>query len=105
MRAFSSVLERSQIDGATGIDWLEDTNRRPTRQACLLNLLASLRTRPTQSAPLIDLVHDVFLVANDRMYAKVDRTLLDSLEALGTAIRRSPFSAKASRMRRSTDGC
>jgi hypothetical protein len=80
--SIQSVLERSQIDGATGIDWLEDTNRRPTRQACLLNLLASLRTRPTQSAPLIDLVHDVFLVANDRIYAKVDRTLLDSLEAL-----------------------
>jgi hypothetical protein len=76
------VLERSQVDGALSVDWLVDPNRRPTRQACLLNLMASLRTRPTMTAPLVKLVHDVFLVANDRIYAKVDRKLLDTLQRL-----------------------
>jgi len=76
------VLDRSQVDGAPCAEWLEDDNRRPTRQACLLNLMASLRTKPTLAAPLVRLVHDVFLVANDRIYAKVDRTLLDSLQTL-----------------------
>ena len=77
-----SVLNRSMVDGLAATDWLEDRSRRPTRQACLLNLLASLRTRPTLRAPLVALVHDVFVVANDRIYAKVDRTLLDTLNAL-----------------------
>jgi len=77
-----SVLERSKIDGVAGVEWLEDSSHRPTRQACLLNLLASLRTRPTSTQSLVALVHDVFLVANDRIYAKVDRTLLDRLNAL-----------------------
>src|SRR5262245_24539140 len=80
--SIESVLERSKIDGVDGVDWLEDSSRRPTRQACLLNLLASLRTRPSSTQSLITLVHDVFLVANDRIYAKVDRTLLDRLNEL-----------------------
>jgi hypothetical protein len=76
------VLGRSTVDGVAAIEWLEDTDRRPTRQACLLNLLASLRTRPASGAPLLRLVHDVFVVGNDRVYAKVDRSLLDTIQAL-----------------------
>jgi hypothetical protein len=76
------LLERSRVDGTDAVDWLEDTNRRPTRQACLLNLLASMRTRPKVGAPLLPLVDHVFLVANDRIYAKVDRLLLDTLQSL-----------------------
>jgi hypothetical protein len=76
------VLDRSQVDGSNAVNWLEDTNRRPTRQACLLNLLASLRARPKLSAPLLPLIDRVFLVANDRIYTKVDRRLLDTLQAL-----------------------
>jgi hypothetical protein len=45
-----AVLERSRVDGEPAVDWLEDTNRRPTRQACLLNLIASPRTRPAAGA-------------------------------------------------------
>jgi hypothetical protein len=74
-----NVLDRSRVDGLPATEWVVDDNRRATRRACLLNVLASLRTRPSVRAPLIHLVHDVFLVANDRVYAKVDRTLLDSL--------------------------
>jgi hypothetical protein len=78
----SGVLERSRVDGIPMNDWIVDPNFRPTRQACLLNLLASLRTRPTPSAPLLKLLLDIFFVANDRLYAKVDRKLLDVLQAL-----------------------
>ena len=77
-----TVLRRSRIDGSVATDWLEDTNRRPTRQACLLNLMASLRSRPTKASPLLPLVENVFLAANDRIYTKVDRALLLTLQQL-----------------------
>jgi hypothetical protein len=76
------LLDRSTIDDVPAAAWLEDSTRRPTRQACLLNLLASLRTRPTVRDPLVELVHDVYYVGNDRVYAKVDRVLVDTLSAL-----------------------
>ena len=80
--AILSVLEASRVDGTGGSDWIVDTTRRPSRQACLLNLLASLRTRPASGAPLLAHVQQVFHVANDRMYAKVDRKLVDVLQTL-----------------------
>jgi hypothetical protein len=80
--AIRSMLDRSQIDGRPGSEWLEDSSRRPTRRACLLNLAASIRARPTLSDPLLGLVHGVFFVANDRIYLKADRTLLDRLSNL-----------------------
>jgi hypothetical protein len=73
------LLGRSTIDGMTGEAWVASSQKRPTRQACLLNLLASMRARPKVSRPLIDLVDHVFWVANDRIYAKVDKRLLDVL--------------------------
>jgi hypothetical protein len=76
------VLKRSEIDGLTGFDWVHDDSHRPARQACLLNLLATLRTRPGKSEPLLDLVHHVFAVANDRIYTRVDRAFLETLETL-----------------------
>jgi hypothetical protein len=88
-----AVLDRSSVNGMPAVDWLEDATRRPTRQACLLNLMASLRTRPSKGAPLIRLVHDVFMAANDRLYAKVDRKLLDSLQTLADDPKR-PFYAE-----------
>jgi len=77
-----ALLEKSRVDTVNAVEWLEDEARRPTRQACLLNLMASLRSRPSAKVPLIGLVRDVFYVGNDRMYAKVDRALFDSLQAL-----------------------
>jgi hypothetical protein len=76
------VLDASTVDGVLAEDWLQDDSHRATRRACLLNLLASLRTRPTLGAPLVALVHDVFMMSNDRIYAKVDRAMLDALNAL-----------------------
>jgi hypothetical protein len=88
-----AVLERSTVNGMPAVDWLEDATRRPTRQACLLNLMAALRIRPNKGAPLIRMVLDVFMVANDRLYAKVDRKLLDSLQTLANDPKR-PFYAE-----------
>ena len=88
-----TLLQRSIVNGVPAVEWLADTSRRPTRQACLLNLMASLRTRPTRGAPLIRLVHHVFMAANDRIYAKVDRKLLDSLQTLANDPKR-PFFAE-----------
>jgi len=88
-----AVLDRSTVNGMPAVDWLEDTTRRPTRQACLLNLMASLRIRPNKGAPLIRMVRDVFMVANDRLYAKVDRKLLDLLQTLANDPKR-PFYAE-----------
>lgn len=88
-----AVLDRSSVNGLPAVEWLEDTTRRPTRQACLLNLMASLRIRPNKGAPLIGLVQDVFMVANDRLYAKVDRKLLASLQTLADDPKR-PFYAE-----------
>ena len=88
-----AVLDRSTVNGIAAVDWLEDSTRRPTRQACLLNLMASLRIRPNKGAPLIRMVQDVFMVANDRLYAKVDRKLLDSLQTLANDPKR-PFYAE-----------
>jgi hypothetical protein len=87
------VLARSTIDGLAAADWVRDDDHRPARRACLLNLLANLRSRPSLSTPLVSLIHDVFLAANDRIYAKVDRTLLDTLNTL-VADPNKPFFAE-----------
>lgn len=76
------VLDRSVVDGTPCMKWLEDETRRPTRQACLLNLLASLRTRPTVSSPLLTAVSNVFFVGSDRVYATVERAMLQRLTKL-----------------------
>jgi hypothetical protein len=89
------LLDRSKIEDVAASAWLEDASRRPTRQACLLNLLASLRTRPTPRTSLVQLVHDVYYVGNDRIYAKVDRSLVDLLRTLASDATK-PFYAEGS---------
>ncbi len=76
------VLDRSLIDDENAIVWLEDDAWRPTRKACLLNVLASLRVRPTLTGNLAQYVRDVFWMENDRAYATVDRELYEALEDL-----------------------
>jgi hypothetical protein len=76
-----TVLAVSTIDDQEAEAWLA-ADHRPTRKACLLNLLASLRIRPTLSDGLIDDVQSVFKVFNDRVYMKVHGKLLPRIEAL-----------------------
>jgi hypothetical protein len=77
-----AVLTRSQVDGQAGDAWVGAPNPRPTRQACLLNLLASLRVRPSVAVPLLPLVWNVFFVGPERAYAKVDLRLADRVMEL-----------------------
>jgi hypothetical protein len=86
----NGILDRSTVDGETLVDWLEDDAWRATRKACLLNLLASLRVRPTLTANLAQHVRNVFWMANDRAYATVDRALYDRFEQL-SADPKKPF--------------
>ena len=79
--AIRRVLDASSVDGQDVVEWLK-ADWRPTRKACLLNLLATLRIRPTVSAPLVQYVQHVFWISNDRLYAKVDRQLPGILESL-----------------------
>ena len=75
------VLRASTIDGEDARTWL-DGPWRPTRKACLLNLMASLRSRPSLSDALVSQVTSVFRAFNDRAYMKVDRGLLPTIEDL-----------------------
>lgn len=84
------VLDASSFDDEDAITWLDDDDRRPTRKACLLNLLASLRVRPSVSEPLIRLVQRFYWINNERAYARVDRVLLTKLEELSLDPRK-PF--------------
>lgn len=77
------VLDNSSFDGEIAEEWLEG-DWRPAKKACFLNLLASLRARPTLSAPLIEQVQGFYEIRNDRAYAKVDREFLNRLEELAS---------------------
>jgi hypothetical protein len=72
----------SQLDGKRIREWLEDDAPRPKRKACFLNLLAKLRTTPTEEAPLIPFIENVFHADVDRIYARVDGEFLDQLQEL-----------------------
>lgn len=88
--AIRAILERSTLDGQPALEWLEDPERRATRKACLLNLLASLRVRPTPRDHLAQHVRNVFWAGNDRAYMTVDRELFERFETLAADPRR-PF--------------
>jgi hypothetical protein len=77
------VLDDSSFDGEGAVEWLEG-DWRPAKKACLLNLLASLRVRPTLSAPLIRHVQSFYQIGTERAYAKVDRAFLTRLEELAS---------------------
>lgn len=85
------VNGNSRIDGKKIINWLKDDAPRPKRKACLLNILARLRTAPTTDVPLINFVQDIFLADVSRIYAKVDKALFDLLRELDQDPRQ-PFS-------------
>jgi hypothetical protein len=75
------VLGDSSFDGEGAVAWLDD-DWRPAKKACLLNLLASLRVRPTLVAPLIAHVQSFYQIGTERAYAKVDPEFLRRLEQL-----------------------
>lgn len=72
--AIRRVIEApaSRLDGRPIPDWLGDARVNIERKACVLNLLAKLRTVPTPHAPLIENVRSVLFAAFERMYVSVD---------------------------------
>ena len=79
----SRVLSASAIGNEWPLtDWLHDDRPRTSRKACLLNLMAKLRTAPTAKEPLIQYVERLFFVGTERVYAKVEPAFLEELEAL-----------------------
>ena len=78
-----AVLDRSTVNGMPAVDWLEDTTRRPTRQACLLNLMAKLRVPPRAGMPpLLGGILRVFFAASERIYVEAATDLYDACDQL-----------------------
>lgn len=80
---FQRILDdpNTHLDTLDGLSWL-DSDAREARKACLLNLLAKLRTAPTGKNPLIQLVRSAFFAGVDRVYANVDPALAVRLNDL-----------------------
>src|SRR5262245_509439 len=76
------VLAQSELDGSALTHWLAGPQPRPSRKACLLNLLAKLRAAPDLSETLLTHVHQILFADVDRCYAAVDGELFDRLNAL-----------------------
>jgi len=80
----------STLDGQTIEEWLSSANTRPSRKACLLNLLAKLRTVPDAAAPLISDVRNIFFVGTERVYGQVHANMFNRLQEL-SADPKKPF--------------
>jgi hypothetical protein len=71
------------FDSLPILDWLGSPDPREARKACLLNLMAKLRTLPTGDAlPFLTHVRRIFLSDVERIYAEVDRNMLLRLRQL-----------------------
>lgn len=73
------VIDASVLDKMPAREWLASPDWRPSKRACLLNLLANLRARPTVKSPLIDQVRQITVAFRDRVYAAVGPTLNGTL--------------------------
>jgi hypothetical protein len=76
------VLDVSTLDGDGGRNWVQNPDVRPTRRACALNLLTTLRLTPTKSAPLIRDVDCFFRGRDDRTYARVKPSFYERIHSL-----------------------
>ncbi|HYN07168.1 MAG TPA: hypothetical protein VES67_07235 [Vicinamibacterales bacterium] len=84
------VLDASTIGGMGALPWLQSPDIRPGRKACLLNLVASLRVRPSVTSALLRHVRMFYVASRDRAYAAADAALLTDLEGLA-AHPKKPF--------------
>ncbi len=70
------------FDGLTIADWLASDNPRESRKACLMNLMAKLRTLPDQKSPFLAHVQRIFLTDVERIYVETDDEMLPRLREL-----------------------
>jgi hypothetical protein len=87
------VLDASTIDGQPGRAWVASKDVRPTRRACVLNLLASLRVTPGPGTPLLAGVRGLFHAGDERAYADVDPAFFPTVSTLAERIDK-PFFAE-----------
>lgn len=90
--AIRNVLQSpdSSLDGQSIEKWLSSRDTRPNRKACLLNLMAKLRTAPDPAAPLIADVRSIFFAGTERVYGQVTANLFTRLQTLADDPKR-PF--------------
>jgi hypothetical protein len=74
----------TSADGLTMTEWFAATSPRARRKACVLNLMAKLRTSPDVMTAVAANVQSVFFCGTERMYAKVAPELHTRLQALST---------------------
>jgi hypothetical protein len=78
-----TVMRSGQtFDRLSIADWLESNQPRECRKACLINLLAKLRTLPDPGDPFLGHVQRIFLTDVERIYVEVDEDMLDQLRQL-----------------------
>src|SRR5262249_32600065 len=78
------LLEASKLDGQPALEWLANPTRRLNRKACLLNLMAKLRSIPyldPEAVPLIKRVESVFFARTERIYARVTPGFLEDVQS------------------------
>lgn len=86
------VLSESRLDGSPLSDWIGHPSPRASRKACLLNLLAKLRSAPRSTEPLLSHVRSIFFADVDRCYGVVNSDLYSRLRTLASSPEK-PFSA------------
>jgi hypothetical protein len=70
------------FDGGSFADWVASNNPRESRKACLMNLMAKLRTLPNPDEPFLAHVRRIFLTDVERIYVEVDDEILRDLRRL-----------------------
>ncbi len=74
---------KSQVDGMGLAAWLANKTPRASRKACLLNMLAKLRTPPKGlKAPLLSSFEYIYYAEVDRIYAAAAPALVDRVQSL-----------------------
>jgi hypothetical protein len=66
------IVDASAIDGIGLAEWLRQDHRRDSRKACLLNILAKLRTPIESKPPLSDGIKRLIFADVDRVYAELE---------------------------------
>ncbi len=79
------VLSQSKMDGVCLSEWIGNRLPRPSRKACVLNLLAKLRSAPAGAEPLLAQVRSLFLADVDHCYGIVSGEFFARLKALAAA--------------------
>jgi hypothetical protein len=67
-----SIVNASSIDGIGLAEWLRQDHRRDSRKACILNILAKLRTPIAGKPPLSEGVKRLIFADVDRVYAELE---------------------------------